>query len=350
VAAGFAYLRGSSPHSSSPAAAPTVKPVEATSDWVMYDFPSPTAAWALRFSRDRPGGFVVSRTVDGGKHWQKRLAGDHGQSQAPILIRFFDEKHGFVAAGDGRLLRTSDGGASWRSLSLPESQDSYVGFRNERSGWQIAPLGRGSGQPVHLYATDDAGDSWQKLPDPPAGASLFAFRGNSEVWLTGTSTALPRVYRSIDGGQSWQSRDIPVDKVTTAGGPWNTWVALLPGDGVIASMFCRCPDPNEFNFTSFDGGATWRVLPPSPGRGPRFIAYSDDVNWWTIYGALYRSSDAGQTWTRGSDNLLPNWEFQPRAIDAKHAWAQIGVDAGYGLATSADAGLHWTRVTLPPTS
>jgi photosystem II stability/assembly factor-like uncharacterized protein len=350
VVAGFVYLRGSAPRPSAPVTSSTVKPGDTTSDWVMYDFPSPAVGWAMRFSRDRPGVFVVSRTVDGGRHWEKRLVGDHGQSQAPLLVRFFDDRHGFVASGDGLLLRTSDGGVNWRSLSLPELLNAYVIFRNAKAGWLMAPMGRPGGQPVHLYATDDAGDSWQKLPDPPPDSGVFALRRNSEAWIASRGPQFPRVYRSIDGGIRWEAHDLPVEKVTTATGPWNTSVVLLPGDGVIASVFCQCPGPSDFNFTSFDAGATWRVVPPPPGRGLRSMAYSDDVNWWTIYGPLYRSSDAGQTWTRGSDNLLPDWGFQPRAIDAKHAWAQITVMGGYGLATTADAGLHWTRVTLPPST
>jgi photosystem II stability/assembly factor-like uncharacterized protein len=266
------------------------------------------------------------------------------------LIRFFSEKRGFVAAGDGLLRRTSDGGASWTTMSLPEARYSYAGFRDERRGWLIAPIANVlPGTRSRLYATDDAGDSWQQLPDPPAGAYMFAFRRTSEAWLA--SIGAPRVYRSIDGGLTWQPRDIPVDKVTTAAGPWNVQVILLPENGVIALVYCQCNAPG-FSFTSFDDGATWRMIPPDPGRGPRFAAYADDVNWWSIDGTtLYRSSDAGQTWTKASESL-PNWMFQPRALDKMHAWAQIGVvenlgSMGYGLATTADAGLHWTRVTIP---
>lgn len=350
VAGGLVYL-----HSSPPAAPRAVNPAEATPDFDIYDFTSPTVGWALGFA-DRSLGFSVSRTIDGGKHWQRRLSGDHRNGVgAPVLIRFFDEKHGFVANGAGPLLRTSDGGTSWTSLSLPEPLGSHVDFRDQRHGWLITPIVHGQvgppgheAEPAHLYATDDAGDSWRRLPNPPAGSSVFTFRGTSEAWLASGEPGPPRVYRSTDGGLSWQPREVPVGKVTTATGPWNTWVMLLPRDGVIVSVNCECNSPG-FSFTSFDGGMTWRLLPAGPGRGPLFTAYQDDVNWWTTVAAtLYRSSDAGQTWTKASDHL-PDWHFQPRAIDMEHAWAQIGVieGLGYGLATTADAGLHWTRVTIP---
>jgi photosystem II stability/assembly factor-like uncharacterized protein len=351
AAGGLVYLR------SSPPAAPLAgHPADATPDFAMYDFTSPTVAWALGFP-DRSLGFSVSRTIDGGKHWQRRLSGDHRNGVgAPVLIRFFDEKDGYVANGAGPLLRTSDGGTSWTSLSLPEPIGSHVGFRDYRHGWLITAIVHGqvgppeqAAEPAHLYSTDDAGDSWQRLPDPPPGGSVFAFRGNSEAWLASGEPGPARVHRSFDGGLSWQARDIPVGKVTTAIGPWNTWVMLLPGDGVIVSVFCECNSAGGFSFTSFDGGASWRLLPSGPGRGLLFTAYQDDVNWWTIDGTtLYRSPDAGQRWTRASDHL-PDWHFQPRATDMQHAWAEIGVTEGlgYGLATTADAGLHWTRVAIP---
>jgi photosystem II stability/assembly factor-like uncharacterized protein len=347
VAGGLVYLR-----SSPPTAPRAINPADASPDFAMYDFISPTVAWALGFP-DRSLGFSVSRTVDGGKHWQRRLSGDHRNSAgAPLLIRFFDEKHGFVANGAGPLLRTSDGGASWTSLSLPEPMGSRIGFRDEAHGWLIAPLGRGARQPVHLYATDDAGDSWHRLPDLPAGIQSFAFRRSSEAWLAGNNSGPPHVYRSVDGGLSWQQREIPLPEgsLIPAIESWDTLVTLLPGQGAVASAFCGCPEVDGFQSISLDGGATWRFVPdPYNPRVPvrSMVAYQDDVHWWFIDArVLYRSSDAGQTWSKAADHL-PDWHFLPRAIDMKHAWAQIGVIGGSGLATTGDAGLHWTRVTVP---
>ena len=269
------------------------------------------------------------------------------------MIQFFDEKHGFVATGDGLLRRTSDGGATWKGLSIPETKFSFIRFTDERRGLLMARVANGSaGQPDQLYATEDAGDSWRRLPNPPASGWLISLRGTSEAWLASGGPEPPRAYRSIDGGLSWQRSEIPIDRVTTFAGPWTTSVILLPGEGVLAWVFCECSSPNGFMFTSFDGGATWRFVPDTlhPGLlSRRVVAYQDDFHWWFIEAkTLYRSADAGQTWIKVSDQL-PDWAFMPRAVDHNHGWAQIGANVGnfYGLAITNDAGLHWNRVTIP---
>ena len=98
IVAAVVYLRPPSVPAFTPLAVPVVKPGEATANFVMYDFPSSTVGWALGFT-DGTSGFSVSRTIDGGKHWQRRHTGGQSPS-APLLIRFFSDKLGLVAVGD----------------------------------------------------------------------------------------------------------------------------------------------------------------------------------------------------------------------------------------------------------
>jgi photosystem II stability/assembly factor-like uncharacterized protein len=96
-------------------------------------------------------------------------------------------------------------------------------------------------------------------------------------------------------------------------------------------------------FTSFDTGSTWRYVPPPPGE----VGHQDAFHWWAIKGmVLSKSTDAGQTWNQ-VNSVLPDWQFVPHVLDSKHAWPELTVVGGYGLALTNDGGLQWTRGNVP---
>jgi photosystem II stability/assembly factor-like uncharacterized protein len=106
--------------------------------------------------------------------------------------------------------------------------------------------------------------------------------------------------------------------------------------------------------TSFDGGSTWRRLPPPPGETTYtdFI-FQDTFHWWAMrYGTLFKTSDAGQTWKQVAQQL-DEWDYLPQILNAKQAWAEMVAapnstpPQGTGLATTADGGLHWSPVNVP---
>jgi hypothetical protein len=112
---------------------------------------------------------------------------------------------------------------------------------------------------------------------------------------------------------------------------------------VIMSVLCACAPSGLLDFTSFDGGLTWRYVQPQTGN----VAYQDAVHWWEIDGTiLLKSSDAGQTWAQITDKL-PDWHYLPHILDSNHAWADLATADGGGLGLTNDGGLHWTRGVVP---
>jgi photosystem II stability/assembly factor-like uncharacterized protein len=356
VVASVAYLQ-SSRSSTTTTASQSINPLFVTRDTVSYDFVTPTSGWALDLATGptaTPGRYEVFRTVDGARHWQLQFAGQSSVSGfVPVSIQSFDKSHAFMTIGRPveHLYRTADGGAHWIAVPLLSVTIDAIRFSDASNGWLSGSLT--SAVPVsRLFVTHDAGDSWQGLPDLPAGSDRLALRRSSDAWLGSYGPRPPRVYRSSNGGVTWQPRDIPYPPPVVPGAvyppnaSWDASVSLLPVSGVIASVSCACAPTNSYDFTSFDGGTTWSLVPPPPG----LVAYEDDSHWWVINArTLSKSSDAGQTWTMISDQL-PDWQYVPHVLDSKHAWALLFVVGGYGLALTNDGGLHWTRATVPQQS
>jgi photosystem II stability/assembly factor-like uncharacterized protein len=349
VAAGRASVH---PHlAAKPGGPPSslIKPTLVTTNPVIYDFVTASVGWAVETFGRAPGPageFRVFKTTDGAKHWQLQLhLGSSFTGFFPISVQFLDQNHGFIGVGDPfeQLNRTTDGGVTWNSLLLPLDSASVDGmaFSDPSHGWLLA--GR---QVTHLYETLDAGNSWQQLPEPPTGAVGLAVRSPHEAWMGSAGLDMPHVYSSSDAGRSWQRHNLPAPPgvLLNAGVVYLVNDDLLPGAGVLVSASCECTPSGPFDFTSLDGGLSWTYVPPPPGE----IAFQDASHWWAMKGtSLSKSSDAGQTWTMVT-NALPDWQFVPRIIDSRHAWAKLFVAGGYGLAVTDDGGLHWTRAAVPP--
>ncbi len=349
---GLAYLHSSSTSKANPPVGPSVDRTLATLDFVAYDFASPSIGWALDFSEGRPpslsGLFWVFRTTDRGVHWQKQLTGQaifRGFGSLPIQV--IDQSHVFVLVRGvtEELYRTVDGGTHWTLLALPRTQIEEVEFSDARTGWLLTQPTSGTAEVRELYTTGDAGDTWYRLPDVPTDAYILRFRSADDVWMSGYGPGKPHVYTSNDAGQTWRRHELP----PPPGASWDVGnflpatVDLLPGIGVTASV-PSATGSVTFLFVSFDQGITWRYLNPPPGGQ---VGYQDAYHWWAMGSKLlFKSSDAGQTWSQVSDKL-PDWQFDPQILDSKHAWAALSVLGGYGLAFSDDAGIHWTRVTVP---
>jgi photosystem II stability/assembly factor-like uncharacterized protein len=183
----------------------------------------------------------------------------------------------------------------------------------------------------------------------------MTFRGSPEGWIGSTTVGQPHVFNSADGGRSWQRHDLPEP---LGGLPSKTLITsivrLVPGDGVIVNLFAENGPGGGpgYELISYDGGTSWKYVPPRPAQifagGESF---EDAVHWWAIDGGIvYKSSNAGQTWTKVSGQLGPsgnNWQYYARILDSTHAWAQVTIGEVTGLTLTNDGGIHWTRATVP---
>lgn len=98
--------------------------------------------------------FLV-RTADGGKSWRFTKCPVIAPKLGLSDFQFFDLNNGF-AIFQGLLFRTADGGEHWRQVELGGELGDIIFFLNDRQGW-IA------GKDGMLLHTTDSGMDWEKF-------------------------------------------------------------------------------------------------------------------------------------------------------------------------------------------
>lgn len=161
------------------------------------------------------------------------------------------------------ILRTRDGGRSWRALDGPCSPFTTieVTLASATRGWVVCSFQPGAGQqPKDVWSTRDAGVTWRLVnrASPyakavgrglcvcgyPAGIEMTA-GGAGWLWM-----ARGHFYATRDGGRSWTMLPISAPEIVEGRS------ASLLSDRVGYALFGHRP---ALRFTR-DGGRTWTVV------------------------------------------------------------------------------------------
>ncbi len=232
-----------------------------------------------------------------------------------------------------------------------------------------------------IWKTTDAGTVWEPIFDhEPVGSigSVAVAPSDPNVIYVGTGESDIRsdlasgngVYRSDDSGKTWthigldDTRQISRILVSPTD-PHTVYVAALG--------HAYGPNPERGIYKSTDAGEHWtRILDKGPDVGIADLAMAmGDPNilfattWnahrppWSTYAplegpgnALYRSTDAGATWTAISGHGLPTetWGRTGIAVssDGRRVYVTIDAKGQAGLYRSDDGGDSWTLASSDP--
>lgn len=170
-------------------------------------------------------GGTVLRTTDGGDTWRDVSPPGAGELEFRDIEAFDARRAVVLAIGEGeasRIYRTDDGGATWtESFRNTDARAFYdcLTFFDRRHGLAMSDPVDGK---FRILSTGDGGRSWKVLPDagmPAAqqGEAGFAASGQclvsagpSDVWLATGGAARARVLHSADRGRTWTATDAPV--------------------------------------------------------------------------------------------------------------------------------------------
>jgi hypothetical protein len=278
------------------------------------------------------GGNSVSllATMDSGNTWTAEGTGLPSSNGAETLSVDPSSPAVFVAATLQGLFRSTDGGASW----LP------VGPVYAGSSWSWS-LSRSLVNPEVLYAlpmygwlylSTDGGATWASAGYVSMAQSVVASPTDADTVIV--IDLLGTVYISTDSGTTLTPNkgELPVEGAPPVASPDGSIYVPIAGyyNGVSGGLV-----------KSTDGGATWQALAWSPfwyaaDSPPVYVCTANPaVLYLTNFYNLYRSNDAGLTWTRL--NLAYNIAGAPSNCRVVYA-----LGSPFGLQVSADSGVTWS--------
>ncbi|MCR8915174.1 YCF48-related protein [Marinobacter panjinensis] len=120
----------------------------------------------------------------------------------PFLdVWFENENHGFVVGAYGMILRTTDGGETWRDWSprIENPTGFHLNSITQITGGALVIVGE-AGQ---IFVSVDSGDSWEKRESPYEG-SLFGVIGTGQVNEILAFGLRGNMFLSTDLGKSWK--------------------------------------------------------------------------------------------------------------------------------------------------
>ncbi|MEX0172843.1 RICIN domain-containing protein [Streptomyces sp. LMG1-1-1.1] len=283
-------------------------------------------------------------------------------------------------AGNGALLRSTDRGRTFQRTDLPFKLGGNEDGRGAGERLVIDPsdnhtllLGtRKNG----LWRSTDSGVTWRQVPSFPvkdgagsgAGISFVTYGpAGSRTIYVGVADRSTSLYRSTDGGGSWQAvPGQPTGQLPQHG--------VLSGDGSLYVTYTDALGPNGVTAGSVwkhvPAGGAWRNVSPSQGgygfsglavdpRKPSTVMVTTLDRWWPE-DEIYRTTDGGTTWKALADKSVRNASAAPYIGTHTGHWmtalAMDPFDSGHVLygtgngiwrskdadATDSGGTSHWT--------
>jgi photosystem II stability/assembly factor-like uncharacterized protein len=191
---------------------------------------------------------------------------------------------GKVSNGPPAVFHTTDAGAEWQNVSPPGAASAFITatyFLDPDHAWVAAASPGGSDlTTITVYRTADGGQTW----DSGAPLSIQGGGGPGPMdfidpqfgWFiaglgAGVGHEAVEIFRTVDGGMQWEGVSL------TSGYPNQSTPGSLPfacdksgltfRDGATGWAAGSCPGGGLFFYVTYNAGETWQqqALPPPPG-------------------------------------------------------------------------------------
>ncbi|MCP4995512.1 MAG: T9SS type A sorting domain-containing protein, partial [Gammaproteobacteria bacterium] len=237
----------------------------------------------------RPDGvlFAFGTGLNSPNAWLR--SDDHGLSwnsiappvDWPTQAMAFQDNSTGLFGGYNQLSLTTDGGVTWSATTWPGGGPTTALAMPAANAWYVAVASGSSGG--SLKRSRDSGNTWLDVSNGlPVGnfvVTHLSFFDSGIGIVAGIVNGTHRAYRTIDGGESWNTISLP-DIVYS--------ISWIDSQNLYAGL------PNGI-YQSVDGGLSWRQV---LNEMAHMVVFKDAQNGiaYKPYQNIFITSDGGDTW------------------------------------------------------
>lgn len=251
----------------------------------------------------------VGKSVDGGKTWQ--WTQPKGYETLDFRdIQAFDQKKAIIvnAGSPAYILSTVDGGKTWRENY--KNTDTAI-FLDGMDFWD-AQNGIIFGDPIshkmQLLRTNDGGITWKNISDlltkpmqvgeagfAASGTTIKTF-GNGQVWVA-TGGKVSNIYYSANYGNTWKVYKCPILQGESSTGVFSLDFFDAKNGIVVGGNYLKDKDNSNNVLYTKNGGKTWKKSKqPVSGYRSGVTYVTKDFCVATGTSGTDISNDGGRTW------------------------------------------------------
>lgn len=231
--------------------------------------------------------------------WEMLIPSCTPTSNQLVSLDFIDENTGWAVGDCGTIVKTNDGGLSWRILDY-----AFPGVEFTDVNFPTALLGYAVGKHGYIIKTTNGGETWTKQSirgEDIHGNDLYRvrFKDKNTGWIIGEKGL---ILFTDDGGSRWTKQES------------NTAQNLYAIDFLGSSDICVAGANNVILITT-NNGQIWQEKPYSNPAEKAFtyldVYFRNENRGWIggyyftedngneyKQGVLLKTSDAGNTWNR----------------------------------------------------
>ena len=179
------------------------------------------------------GNNMILKTIDGGKTWTEYSIENLGGKM--MQVHFINPQKGYVVGLFNKIVKTEDGGAHWNMVS-PQSGMSYYAISEAKGATYVSGQG-------NIIKSTNGGDSWTTLTGSPSDIFAIHFINENKGFAFGRGDysggdwghSYGSIYCTSDGGISWSGtaslKEAGLIKAVSF--PSNSIGYAISGNGVI---------------------------------------------------------------------------------------------------------------------